>query len=321
MRTEPGADPLPVAETATVMKAEQSNTSVVFDESAVLKVFRRVPVGVNTDLELHRLLNRAGCREVPELLGWIEGAGESTFAMLTRFAAGAVQGWESATAYAASGGDFSEQAFRLGESVAEVHATLAIELGTMPLPPPGRVMNNRLNDALAYVPALRDFVPALRAAYARADDNAHAALAQRVHGDLHLGQVLRTPDSWLLLDFEGEPGRPSAERRKLDSPLRDVAGMIRSFSYAAHYPLLAELPYGQVVDDAARDWAARHAAAFCDGYAAAGGTDPREHAALLLAYVLDKAVYEAAYEANHRPRWLPVALTSLSGLLDLVGPH
>lgn len=283
---------LPADAPARVIATEQSNTSVVLGEQAIVKLFRRVAVGVNPDIELNRVLGAASNPHVARLLGWFditEDGNPCPLAMASQYLAGSVDGWTMATDGDLDAADSS----RLGEAVASVHTDLATALGTSTATVPVDRMRQRLASAVTSVPPLARYAPAIAERYAALE---RPIGVQRVHGDLHLGQVLRTPQAWLLIDFEGEPGAVPAQRRQPDSPLRDVAGMLRSFGYA--------------------QLAQANSDAFCEGYGLRSGTDPREHAAVLAAYQLDKAVYEAAYEARHRPDWLHIPL---GGIVELLG--
>jgi len=161
----------------------------------------------------------------------------------------------------------------------------------------------RLEATARQVPALVPYVSRLRAAYDVVGARVLARPDQRIHGDLHLGQVLRAGHRWFVIDFEGEPARPIAERRRAQAPVRDIAGMLRSFDYAAH----ARRPWRP-------EWAQRCRDAYCAGYAAESAWDPRQQGALLRAYETDRAVYEALYEARHRPDWLPVPMAAIARL-------
>lgn len=182
-----------------------------------------------------------------------------------------------------------------------------VTMGHAQLSPLVDGMIERLDAAVQAVPALHPYAPGLRSAYEALADLAAEGqtwTAQRIHGDLHLGQCLRSPSGeWSLIDFEGEPSKPLAERRLPQPAVRDVAGMLRSFDYAAH-SLHPRLP----------DWAAVCRAAYCTGYAETGGRDPRTDPVLLRAYETDKAVYEVVYEARHRPDWLPVPMSAIHRL-------
>jgi maltokinase len=323
IRFESTTDTIP---TVTVpvrpITAEQSNTSLVFGDRYILKLFRRILPGAHPDVDLHAALHAAGSRHVARVLGTIRAtvAGEqATLAILQEFLPGAEDGWALATADAAQPGtnkEFSSLLRKLGRSVAEVHAALADTLGTHAATADDaqaevRRMHDQLTAALPATPDLLDLELPARRVFERARPAIRRAALQRVHGDLHLGQVLYVDGRWVLIDFEGEPGRPLAERNAPRHPLRDVAGMLRSFDYAAH----AAGTGGSADPAITLAWVDRARTAFCDGYSEVL-PDPRQAPALLRALELDKAVYEIAYERAHRPDWLAIPLAAASGIVE-----
>ncbi|MFD4530466.1 maltokinase [Streptomyces sp. NPDC058470] len=296
-----------------LLDAEQSNSSLVYGDSFILKVFRRVQPGINPDLEVPAALARQGCTRVPAPAAWIRTSHprEATLGVLQPFLREADDGWTLALQSLASGRGFTSEAYELGRATAEVHLALS---AAFPVEAPSRRRNGRLAEGMSErldaaarsVPELRPYAAGLWSAF-----DTLAALesavrpAQRIHGDLHLGQVLRAGRQWSVIDFEGEPARPLAERRRVQSPIRDVAGMLRSFDYAA----LSRHPWRP-------EWAQHCREAFCAGYAAEADWDPREEPELLRAYETDRAVYEVLYEARHRPDWLPVPMAAVKRLAE-----
>jgi maltokinase len=322
-----------------VLGSEQSNTSLIFGQESILKVFRRLAPGPNPDLEVTAALANLGSPQIAEPLGWIETRLEgvpTSLAILSRYLRTATDGWTLAATsvrdlYAAvgdaavggqrpraadAGGDFGGESRRLGAATAQVHKDLAVafgvdELGSEVAGDLAERMFRKLDLAVAAVPELTKYVDMISDAFNEVARLPGPVPVQRVHGDYHLGQVLRDDSGWVVLDFEGEPATPLAQRRARSSPLRDVAGMLRSYEYAARHQLIGRSDQA-ALGDAAQDWVRRNKAEFCVGYAEAGGLDPVANHVLLRALQLDKAVYEVLYEARHRPSWLPIPLDSLA---------
>ncbi len=324
-RAEPGVE-IERGVRARPIGVEQSNTSVVYGVQYILKIYRQPDPGPNRDVELHRALRSAGVKHVAEPLGVVEGDG-TVLGFLQEFLPDAVEGWATATASVRDllaegdlhadevGGDFAGEARRLGAAVAEVHAALALATGRAPVgadvvDAEVDAMHARLDTVLAEVPDLAGDEPGLRAAFDAVRGLREPLVVQQIHGDLHLGQVLRTTAGWVLIDFEGEPAATPEQRRAPRSPLRDVAAMLRSFDYAAFHLLAGSAEADRQQYARATEWSDRNRAAFCDGYAEIAG-DPREHAVLLRALELDKAVYEVRYEHHNRPDWGAIPLAAI----------
>jgi maltokinase len=317
---EPAAG-IPAGLPPRLSTAEQSNSSVIYGDTYILKLFRRIAPGPNPDLEVSLALARAGSRRVAAPAAWFEALGiydePATLGVLQRYLPGSTDAWELALRAVDEGTDFTGESHALGRATAEVHTMLARAMPTAVLRRPqiellAAAMAERLDTAAQAVPSLRPYRTQLRAAFhdlAELGNRGRALAAQRIHGDLHLGQTLRTrAQGWVLIDFEGEPARPLAERRRPASTVQDVAGMLRSFDYAARHRA-PDAPE-------AREWAARNRDAYCAGYAEATGHDPREESVLIRAYETDKAVYEVLYEARHRPAWLPIPMSAIQRLAE-----
>ncbi|GAA1992238.1 maltokinase N-terminal cap-like domain-containing protein [Microbacterium pumilum] len=321
--------------TASVLTGEQSNTSLIFRSSGmpiICKVYRQLHPGLNPDIELPTALADAGSPHVPRAIGWIEGRWPDSataqgtvtgsLAAAQEFLPEVEDAWRVALRAAAHGEDFSERAHALGTATADVHVLLAGLFPTRPSLATDRdataeTWRRRLTIAIAEVPAIADRREAIEGVYRSAHAIEWPPL-QRVHGDYHLGQVLQVPGrGWVLLDFEGEPLRPMAERTRPDLALRDVAGMLRSFDYVSGS---IRLDNPDRSPEAVRDWAARARRAFLEGYAQTTGADLDALSPLLAALELDKAVYEAIYEARNRPTWVSIPLGAIGRLVERPTP-
>jgi predicted trehalose synthase len=323
------------------MGAEQSNSSIVFGEEQVLKVFRRIEPGINPELEMLRFLSSRSFENIASLSGWYEYDGElmqATLGILQEFVAEARDGWQLALDDPLG---LLERVPELGAATGRMHSVLASDAGDPAFSP-----EEPSDEALALLTATIDeqiervFLvlpddPALAPIAGRGEEvrdrlqlMSHVGVGGRLirhHGDYHLGQTMLTgpthpagggTESWVILDFEGEPARSLLERRRKRSPLRDVAGMLRSFAYAASASeLLRGVP-------APEGWEERARTGFLDAYfdAVEPTLLPAGQAAigkLLAIFELEKAVYELHYELNNRPDWVSIPVAGIARLLDV----
>ena len=324
----PGAEVRPIG-------AEQSNTSIVFDDKLVLKAFRRVEAGDNPELEMLRFLSERGFPHIAELGGWYQYEGElmdATFGVVQRLVPNARDGWELALDELEDDPErFVTRLRDLGAVIGRMHTVLASDPAD-----PAFAPEEPSDESLALLTATIDEeierlfleLPEIEAV---APIAGHAAEVRdrlqllshvgargkliRTHGDLHLGQTMLGNDGWVVLDFEGEPARPLLERRRKRSPLRDVAGMLRSFAYAAS---ASELQRGR---SAPEGWEDRARESFLAGYLEAvdsslmpPGEGPTR--TMLSIFELEKAVYELRYELNNRPDWVSIPVAGIARLLE-----
>ncbi|WP_158785986.1 maltose alpha-D-glucosyltransferase [Granulicella sp. L46] len=349
--------------------AEQSNTSILYDDLAILKIFRRVTNGENPDVEIGRFLTEvAHFDHIPAYLGDLHLTTDSTtLAFLQTFAPNLGDGWawtladldrffteiatlpapapEAIRQHAAS---YLDAAALLGQRTAELHLALATPtndpaFAAVPTTPEDLASDRErihhqvttaldaLQSALKSSTTLTPEVAALATELLAHRDDLLARVASlngdpdrfgqriRIHGDYHLGQILRTQSKtsadFLIIDFEGEPARSLADRRKKQSPLRDVAGVLRSFSYAARTALQTANPANPNLKAWASAWETAVTAAFLHAYTSTIATNPallpQDTTTAINALLLEKASYEVLYELNNRPTWLAIPLEGL----------
>jgi trehalose synthase-fused probable maltokinase len=319
-----------------LMGAEQSNSSIVIDEDTVLKVFRRLEAGDNPELEMVRFLSARGFANVPALRGWYALEGElldATLGVAQELVADGRDGWELVLETIARRPDRAlDDLLELGEVIGQMHSVLGSDLTDPDFAPddPGEealalltaTIDEEVERIFLDLPEDSEDVAPIVGRGEEVRDRlqlmSHVVAGGKLirhHGDLHLGQTLRTPDRWVILDFEGEPARPLIERRRKRSPLRDVAGMLRSFAYAAS---ASEILRGAAVPEG---WEAAARERFLTGYFAevdaallpASETGVRQ---LLTIFELEKAVYELRYELDNRPDWVRIPVAGIARLLQ-----
>jgi maltose alpha-D-glucosyltransferase/alpha-amylase len=306
-----------------LVKAEQSNSSIIFGDLLIMKLFRRQQPGENPDCEISRYLTEhTEFRRIPPFAGsinYFDGNGDThTLAMLQGLVRNEGDGWEWTLQQIAAGDRARKSmllaADTLGRRTAELHAALATfapePLEQADLRQLSAGMTQRATATLARLDRPLPNQQAL-STYETLKDLNPRSLRIRIHGDYHLGQVLRVPDDFVILDFEGEPTTSLTARRAKHCPLKDVAGMLRSFSYASYTGMPSE-------ETRRREWEQSVSSAFLEAYRKEAGQasflPAGEHAfqTLLEAYVYDKAFYELNYEMDNRPDWLRIPLAAIS---------
>src|SRR4051812_43121276 len=323
------------AREARLITGEQSNTSVVFDDALILKVFRRVEAGINPELELLRFLTEKGFENIAQLSGWYAYNGkqmDATLGIMQRFVVGGEDGWERALDAIERGADeFHDSLRRLGEVTGTMHTILGSDASDPNFCPEATsaeslgLLTATVDEEIEKMfMSLPDDEPELEPIRGRGEEVRErlrlltnlggTGRVIRHHGDFHLGQTLWADGDWILLDFEGEPARSLPERRRKRSPLRDVAGMVRSFAYAASAaPLLRGI-------DPPPAWEERARAEFLEGYrqtidqhlVPSGASMDK----LLRVFELEKAVYELRYELNNRPDWVKIPVAGILRMLE-----
>ncbi|MGE5252864.1 MAG: maltose alpha-D-glucosyltransferase [Planctomycetaceae bacterium] len=381
---------------SSVLKAEQSNSSILFGDRFILKLFRRIQSGVNPDLEIGRFLTERKFRHVPSVAGAVEYRREReepmTLAILQQFVPNEGDAWKYTLdwltrffqqAVAERGkmeglsipssplldltepdlppavgeiiGPYLESARLLGQRTGEMHLSLGSDPGRPSFAPEpfsklyqrsvyqsmrnltGQVfqlMRQRLQNlpegTQPAVQKILDQEAEILERFRSLIDLKLSAMRIRCHGDYHLGQVLHTGKDFVIIDFEGEPARPLSERRIKRSPLRDVAGMLRSFNYAAYSALFSQRDSGLIrpedlafLESSANFWRLWVSATFLKAYlgeASKGNFIPKakgEIQALLDIYLLEKAVYELGYELNNRPEWIMIPIQGIRELIKI----
>jgi maltokinase len=315
---------------------EQSNTSIVFDDELILKAFRRLEAGINPELEMLRFLTEHGFPNIARLGGWYQYSGgpiSATLGILQQFVSNGIDGWDLGLDEIATAPDaFLGRLRRLGAVTGTMHTTLASDPADPafgPETPSGEALglltatvdeeiermfvdlpedDTRLAPILGRGEEVREQLRMLAPA-------ASSGKVIRTHGDYHLGQTLWAGEDWVILDFEGEPARSLAERRRKRSPLRDVAGMLRSFAYAS---IASSIVRGV---EAPEGWEEQARQQFLAGYfetvdPSLMPSGPGAVERLLAVYELEKAVYELRYELDNRPEWVGIPVAGIHRLIE-----
>jgi trehalose synthase-fused probable maltokinase len=365
----PGLDPLSaqVWSTARATGAEQSNSSVVMDESIIVKFLRRVQAGINPEREITRLLTNQGFPHIPEHVGEITFEGSfgdeditMDLAVAQHYLSGATEGWTTilgqlnalydavppdtvhAPEQTALTEELAAESLRSLEELGDVTAGLHVALTKEELDSDSLPALIDRQDLQRWADQLRASAASLAASGVTEVQNWSRRLGQRaermvrvtragfktrIHGDYHLGQVLSSTRGWMIIDFEGEPARSLDERRQKQSPLRDVAGMLRSVSYAASVSMLERTTFATDEWNRLQSWAdvwedlarGRFLTAYLRRSHEGKFLPPNRSdlKTMLDAFEIDKALYEIGYERGSRPDWVEIPL---HGLARLLGP-